>query len=139
MQDPALRAVIIGVSIFISIVTITALMLYYNTAKELSDTFMQRTDISSNFKPQDIFNMEEGTEYVLSAIGARNLVRKLLGEDKITVLYDNSGTIIDITHDKIDSIGNISEAFLEEFFSEGREFKYVVEINNDTATVTISN
>lgn len=114
MEDLPIKAIVIGVSLFVTMAVVSALMIYFNTAKGIADTISERIDIASTY--EDILNKDEG-EGVLTGVEVRSLISKYMGKSNVRInIVSVSGT--NNTHNNInnrwiDRNGVISEEKLD--------------------------
>lgn len=83
MNDYTMKAILYAVSLFVTMVTLTLLITYYNTSKLISDAANNRTDIAGMMEEivsgQEVFNEE------LSGTEIRSLIRKYAGDEKVEI------------------------------------------------------
>ena len=49
MEDAGVKAIVIGVSLFVTMLTVTAIVMYYNTAMSISKEVTDRVDIAATY------------------------------------------------------------------------------------------
>ncbi len=142
MEDVTVRAITIGVGVLVSIITITAVLTYYNTAKDAVKEIGSGVDIAGLYDKsiEDILLKKKcnGTD-------VQNLLDYFAGKSNVVIntqklkLYKN------------DSSGNIVETSLEQGIQSDKErikdvikfilpnSKYKIEhnINNEIITINI--
>ena len=82
MEEAPVRAIVIGVSLFITMITFSAILIYYNTALQVSNTVNKRTDIASEF---DYIVNSDNFETTLSGVEVRSLIRKYAKSERVTI------------------------------------------------------
>lgn len=87
-ESSAMKAIMIGAGVFISIITITAVLTYYNSAKSLVENVGTGTDISSNYSSyiKDLVVKPNGSE--ISGADAKNI---------LNYFFDNPRTNVTVT------------------------------------------
>lgn len=105
LEDNAIRAVIIGVSVFIFIMTFTVIIIYYNTAIRSTDILTHQTNYGSVYEINLLQLMSD--ESTISGSEVKNIIRKTVenyNSVKITIntteysepnLRDASGNILE--------------------------------------------
>lgn len=86
-MENATRAIMIGAGLFITMITISAIILYYNSAKQLVDNVTDNTDISGNY-----------SEYIRDTVLSNG--RIITGADVKNILnyfYGSARTEISVT------------------------------------------
>lgn len=82
MEDASIKAIVIGVSLFITIITLTAVIMYFNTAKDVADQVNNRTDIAASF--DNIVN-SDNFEELLSGVEVRSLINKYVRVENVEI------------------------------------------------------
>lgn len=94
-ESNAIRAITVGVSTFIAVITISAVMMYYGVAKETAQAIGQGEDISGNY-----------TKYILDLVlynqktdgaGVKNILNYFYLNDRVSVdisTMTNLGSVI---------------------------------------------
>lgn len=101
MEDFSIKAIVIGVSLFVTMMTLSAIIIYFNTARGIADKVSKRTDIASSF--DNIVN-GENFEDTLTGVEVRSLINKYAGvshvkidiilvEDSETTRYNNVNNV----------------------------------------------
>ena len=82
-ESNAIRAITIGVSTFIAVLTISAVMMYYGTAKATVQTIGTGTDISQNYDKYilDILLYNKTTD----GAGVKNILNYFYLNDRVSV------------------------------------------------------
>ena len=101
MEEAPVRAMVIGVSLFITMITFSALFIYYNTAVQVADVVNKRTDIASEF---DYIVNSDNFETTLSGVEVRSLIRKYAKSERVTINIVKIGK--DATNNKYDNVNN---------------------------------
>ena len=82
MEDYSIRAIVIGVSLFVTMLTLTAILMYFNTARSVADDVNKRTDIANSYD----YIMNEGAfEDELSGVEVRSLIHKYAGNSSVNI------------------------------------------------------
>ena len=82
MEDFSIRAIVIGVSLFITMLTLSAILIYFNTARSIADEVNKRTDIANSY--DYIMNSDEFSDE-LSGVEVRSLINKYAGSKDVTI------------------------------------------------------
>lgn len=96
-EDVLVRAITIGASIFITLATVTAVMMYYNTARASVLALGTGTNIEARYR-EDIKNVLYNTEVTGSEL--KNLLQYFYGNNEINICmvkyysYYNNGAQI---------------------------------------------
>lgn len=106
-ENNAIRAITIGVSTFIAIITITAVMMYYNTAKATVQEVGSGPDLYNNYASyiKDILVKPSGS--TISGTEAINIINYFYNDDLVTVNIDNIKLINETA--KIDEINKFNK------------------------------
>ena len=99
IEDITTRAVIIGVSLFVTIATLSAIILFYNSARRTADVISQRTDIATSF--DEIMN-SDSYENTLTGVEVRELINKYAGNENVEI------NIISISQRPVEGYDNIN-------------------------------
>ena len=75
MEDLPVKAIIIGVSVFVTMTVLSAILMYFNTAREIADNVSDRTDIADSY--DNIVNEERFEDY-LTGVEVRSLITKYM-------------------------------------------------------------
>lgn len=100
MEDFSIRAIVIGVSLFVTMLTLSAIIIYYNTARSVADVVTNRADIAFNLEQIEKQDNFEGT---LSGVEVRSLIRKYAGNSDVKI---NIVKISGIDTNKYNDVGN---------------------------------
>lgn len=106
MEDFSIRAIVIGVSLFVTMLTLTAILLYYNTARQVADAVSRREDIASSY--ERIMN-KEVFEDDISGVDVRSLINKYAGVEYVEI---NIIKIGNTTIEDNDNYKNINNSWL---------------------------
>lgn len=128
MGDNAIRAIIIGVAVFLVIITITSIVLYYNTAVEQARALNERQDYGTVYDKTVQQLKDDGT--VLTGMELRNIVRELAGEYK--KVFVGTDTIVK------DIYGNIPDNQLSMILLDSNYKIDSFTINEGTDTITLT-
>lgn len=89
-ESAPIRAIVIGVSVLLAIATISAVLMYYNTAKQMASNVGRGQDFAGNYEQsiQDIlekgtYNVS-GTEYITGA-DVKNLLNYFYNNENVEV------------------------------------------------------
>ena len=102
MDEHATMALMIGVSLFVIVLTLSLLVTYFNTSKKIADQVNLRVDVATNY--DTIVNNLETYEQKLSGVEVRSLVRKYAGDKNVTI---NIISISSITNSLYRNINNV--------------------------------
>ena len=109
-ENNAIRAITIGVSTFIAIITISAVMMYYNTAKATVQEVGSGPDLYNNYASyiKDILVKPSGS--TISGTEAINIINYFYNDDLVTVNIDKIKLIDgDSTVDEINKFNKKSD------------------------------
>lgn len=82
MEDLPIKAIVIGVSIFVTMTVFSAILIYFNTAKGIADSVSKRTDIAATY---DKIMNSDNFEAVLSGVDVRSLITKYAGNESVNI------------------------------------------------------
>ena len=82
-ESNAIRAITIGVSTFIAIITISAVLTYYNTAKATVESIGTGADISTNYSSYILDLLLYNT--TTDGIGVKNILNYFYLNDRVSV------------------------------------------------------
>lgn len=82
MEDLPIKAIVIGVSAFVTMAVLSAILLYFNTAKEIAYEVQDRTDIADIY---DRVMNEDNFETMLTGVEIRSLIIKYVGNENINI------------------------------------------------------
>ena len=105
MEDYAVRAVIIGVSLFVTMITLSAVLMYFNTARSIADEVNKRTDIAQTF--DEIVNGDK-FEMDLTGVQIRSLINKYAGSEDVEI------NILTISGETVEDYMNINHSWLDQ-------------------------
>ena len=105
MEDFSIRAIVIGVSLFVTMLTLTAILMYFNTARGIADEVNKRTDIASSY---DYIMNPDTYEDELTGVEVRSLINKYVAKKDIEINVE----FIDGT--KINNVNNRSVSSAED-------------------------
>lgn len=95
-ESAPIRAIVIGVSTLLAVATISAVLMYYNTAKQMASNVGRGQDFAANYE-QSIQDILTKAEYVVS--GPNDNI--ILGSDVKNLLnyfYDDNSVDIDLKY-----------------------------------------
>lgn len=95
-ESAPIRAIVIGVSTLLAVATISAVLMYYNTAKQMASNVGRGQDFAANYE-QSIQDILTKAEYVVSGPNY-NII---LGSDVKNLLnyfYDDNSVDIDLEY-----------------------------------------
>ena len=110
MEDFSIRAIVIGVSLFVTMLTLTAILLYFNTAREAVDIVNKREDIASSY---DRIMNNETYEDNLSGVDVRTLINKYAESESVEI------NIVKIGDKEVSEYQNINNNWLITINNEG--------------------
>ena len=82
MEDLPVKAIVIGVSLFVTMLVLSTIIIYFNTARQIADNVSNRVDIADTF--DYIMNSEEFSD-VLTGVEVRSLIIKYAGNEKVEI------------------------------------------------------
>ena len=86
MEDSAMKAIVISVSVFVAIITISAVIIYYNTAKDIVNVTGSGVDLALA-QQQDIENilLKANNNTKVSGTEVMNIIKYFYNNKKYTV------------------------------------------------------
>lgn len=142
MESVSVRAIIIGVSIFIAIATMSAVMTYYNTAKEAVRNIGSGTDIAGLYEKniEDILlkNTITGTEVlnVLNYFYDKSNVNIYLNNIKVFKNLDGNNPQFEMISGSGKNDANYKK--IKEFIVQTERYNVVNNVASGITTITIS-
>lgn len=111
MEDLPVKAIVIGVSVFVTMAVVSALILYFNTARELVTAASKRTDIAKTY--DEIMNPDVSNG-ILTGVQARALINKYAGDETViinivSISGINATEISEKTGKSYNNINNLSK------------------------------
>ena len=103
MEDFSIRAIVIGVSLFVTMLTLTAILMYFNTARGAADVVSKREDIASSY--ERIMNTEVFDDD-LSGVEVISLINRYAGSDSVEI------NIVKISGKEVTEYKNINNKWL---------------------------
>ena len=82
MEDFSIKAIVIGVSLFVTMLTLSAILIYFNTARSIADEVNKRTDIANTY--DYIMNSDEFSDE-LSGVEVRSLINKYIESNNVII------------------------------------------------------
>lgn len=82
MEDAGIKALIIGVSLFVTMLTLSAIILYFNTATSVSKKVSDRVDIVAAY---DYIMNSENFSDTLTGVEVRSLINKYAGVESVKI------------------------------------------------------
>lgn len=107
MEELPIRAIIIGVSVFVTMAVLSAILLYFNTAREIANRISLRTDIAETY--DSIMNQEMFEDY-LTGVQVRSLICKYVGDSNVTINIIEIGGGEPANYNKNISYSNINNS-----------------------------
>lgn len=104
MEDFSIRAIVIGVSLFVTMLTLSAIIIYYNTARSVADVVTNREDIAFSFEQLEEQDDFEGN---LSGVEVRSLIRKYAGNNVVKI------NIIKIAKEDTNKYNNVNNSWFD--------------------------
>ena len=143
MEDLPVKAIVIGVSVFVTMAVVSALMIYFNTARGVADAVNKRTNIAEVY--DNIMNDDVFID-TLTGVEIRSLITKYADYENSDNIFINivsiSGEDVTGSYNNIDKLwcrenGLISEQELDLI---NPVWKCTVEKvqNDDTVTLKLS-
>lgn len=111
MEDLPVKALIIGVSVFVTMMVLSAIIIYFNTAKTVADSVSDRIDIASvydDIMKSDVF------EDVITGVEVRSLINKYAGNTSVAI------NIVEISGQATSSYNNVNNAWLVTLNADAR-------------------
>lgn len=102
MEDLPVKAIVIGVSVFVTMAVVSALIIYFNTAIGVSDAVNNRIDIAETY--DNIMNSDVFSD-TLTGVEIRSLINKYSGSDNVRI------NIISISGEDVTGYSNINNAW----------------------------
>ena len=104
MEDFSIRAIVIGVSLFVTMLTLSAIIIYFNTARGIADEVNKRTDIASSY--DYIMNSDDFTD-TLTGVEVCSLINRYAGNKDVII------NIVKIGNDEVEDYMNINNTWLK--------------------------
>ena len=120
MEDLSIRAIVIGVSLFVTVLTLSTIVLYFNTARGIADTVSDRTDIAESY--DDIMNTDK-VETIITGVEVRSLINKYIWNSDVEI------NIVSISGTDTNQYVNINNKFIQD---DG----WVKQINNNSYLIS---
>lgn len=130
MEDYPIRAIVIGVSVFVTMLTLSVILIYYNTARNTANVAMKRTDIASSF--EEIVNADN-FEGNLSGVEVRSLIRKYAGKENVRI------NIVEIKGVKTDKYNNVNNSWCENSMILDKKLDMIEPTSTNHAVKTVEN
>lgn len=130
-EDNAIRAIMIGTMLFIFIMTLSVIIMYYNSAVRSTDILEYQTNYGSVYETDLKKFKDKGTE--INGSDVRNIIRKTVEENNnVTVtIGSDSYTGINLT----DTVGNVLESVI---YNIKYDKKYTItNFNDDGVSISI--
>lgn len=103
MEDLPVKAIVIGVSLFVTMLVLSTIIIYFNTARGIADTVSNRTDIADTF--DYIMNSDDFSD-VLTGVEIRSLINKYAANGNVEI------NILSISGLATDEYKNINNTWL---------------------------
>lgn len=137
-EDNAIRALIIGVSVFLIVMTITAIFLYYNTAVKGARTVNEsRRNVGSLYDK----TVDELDGTTVTGTEARNIVRsKFEKYDTVNIEIKDTPTHTSFTCSlSADTAGNVKDTEVNQIKAEKNyELGLTEDITTNTLDITVT-
>ena len=94
MEDAGIKALVIGVSLFVTMLTVTAIVMYYNTAMSVSEEITNRVDIAASY---DYIMKSDDFSDTLTGVEVRSLINKYANIHYVKInveVVQQSGVIV---------------------------------------------
>ncbi|MBQ8044295.1 MAG: hypothetical protein IJ272_09175 [Clostridia bacterium] len=104
MEDFSIRAIVIGVSLFVTMMTLSAILIYFNTARSIADEVNKRTDIASSY--DYIMNSDDFSDE-LTGVEVRSLINKYAGNKDVRI------NIVSISGQEVEGYDNVNNKWLK--------------------------
>ena len=135
MENVSIRAITIGVAVFISIATISAVLTYYNSAKDMVRQVGSGTDFLAEY--------EQGMRETLSksfvdGIEVKNIINYFSYKNDVTVklencsLFEENNTATDYNKESINVSNSNRNNILRRVIPN---YSYKISLNNNTITI----
>ncbi len=128
MEDFSIRAIVIGVSVFVTMLTLSVILIYYNTARNTANTAMGRTDIASSY--EQIVNADK-FDGNLSGTEVRSLIRKYAGNQNVRI------NIVEIKGKKTDKYNNVNNSWCRNSMILDKDLDIIEPISSNKAVKTV--
>lgn len=92
MEDFSIKAIVIGVSLFVTMLTLSAILIYFNTARGIGDEVNKRIDIAEAF---DIIANSDNIENELTGVELRSLIKKYIRSKAVVMnIINEDGDVV---------------------------------------------
>lgn len=114
-ESAPIRAIVIGVSVLLAIATISAVLMYYNTAKQMASNVGRGQDFAGNYEQsiQDILTKGSynvaGKNYVTGA-DVKNLLNYFYGDESMWIVVNDIRVVNGCDDSYIPSLDKITNA-----------------------------
>lgn len=134
MEDISIRAIVIGVSLFVTMITLTAIISFYNVSVLTAQGLHKRANIAEEY---DYIMKSDVVTDDITGIELRNLINKYAKNDKVNIdlTMSESKRYNNINNTWINKIENISEAKLNMINSSD---KYSVSKTTSSGTTRLT-
>ena len=103
MEELSVKALIIGVSVLVTMTVLSAIIIYFNTARALADNVSNRVDIASAY--DDIMKADVFHDRI-TGVEVRSLINKYAGNKNVVI------NIVEISGENVNSYNNINNTWL---------------------------
>ena len=103
MEDLPVKAIVIGVSLFVTMLVLSTIIIYFNTARGIADTVSNRADIADTF--DYIMNSDDFSDE-LTGVEIRSLINKYAANESVEI------NILSISGLATDEYVNINNSWL---------------------------
>ena len=142
MEDVTVRAITIGVGVLVSIITITAVLTYYNTAKDAVREIGSGVDIAGLYDKsiEDIL-----LKKTVTGTDVKNILDYFSGRNDVIIngiglqIYDNNGGIKEISSFNLQETTNTANKNeIIKFILPNSIYNLGTNLNNGINTITIT-
>jgi len=117
MEDLPVKAIVIGVSVFVTMAVLSALMIYFNTARSVADVVNKRADIADNY--ESIMN-EEISQDILTGVEVRSLIIKYAGSDNVKI------NIVSISGEKVEGHDHVNKDYTLNYSGSNKASEQII-------------
>ena len=149
-ENNAIRAITIGVSTFIAMITISAVLMYYNTARATVQEIGTGTDISQNYSKYILEILLKPDNTTVSGTDVKNILNYFYLNERVNVnitKMTNLGSVSNLTLEESKNLLNVNnnKSLYNKVFADiisTEKFKIQVEYydtnNTEAKTITLS-
>ena len=149
-ENNAIKAITIGVSTFIAMITISAVLMYYNTARATVQEIGTGTDISQNYSKYILEILLKPDNTIVSGTDVKNILNYFYLNERVNVnitKMTNLGSVSNLTLEESKNLLNVNnnKSLYNKVFADiisTEKFKIQVEYydtnNTEAKTITLS-